>query len=159
MINQNEIEFVVCDLENPLHQEKFYSFLLEYMNDKMGGKITPDALHKHNVINNFPKNDSTFILFILHKKIYVGMSVCFINFSTFQAKPYFNVHDVIIKSDYRGKGFGKALMKKIIDTAKERDYCKVTLEVREDNTNAQSLYKSLGFKDTTPPMWFWTKQL
>jgi ribosomal protein S18 acetylase RimI-like enzyme len=45
----------------------------------------------------------------------------------------------------------------VIEKARELGYCKVTLEVRDDNRNAKELYQSLGFKDTEPKMHFWTK--
>jgi ribosomal protein S18 acetylase RimI-like enzyme len=50
-------------------------------------------------------------------------------------------------------------MKKCVAIATERKYCKVTLEVRSDNLPAQMLYKSMGFKDSNPSMYFWTKEL
>ena len=59
----------------------------------------------------------------------------------------------------RGAGLGRALLDKIIVIAGERGYCKVNLEVRDDNTVAKELYSSLGFQDTVPPMHFWTKFL
>jgi len=64
-----------------------------------------------------------------------------------------------VYSDYRNKGLGKALMEKLIELSTERDYCKITLEVREDNFQAQGLYYSLGFEECTPTMLFWTKIL
>ncbi|MHB9142771.1 MAG: GNAT family N-acetyltransferase, partial [Paludibacter sp.] len=60
---------------------------------------------------------------------------------------------------YRGKGLGKALMKKLEDISIERNYCKITLEVREDNAVAQNLYRSLGYGECQPKMLFWTKKL
>jgi ribosomal protein S18 acetylase RimI-like enzyme len=86
------------------------------------------------------------------------MATCFINFSTFKAKPFINIHDVVIDKQHRGKGFGKNLLNKIESIAIERNYCKITLEVREDNYTAQSLYYDLGFKEGMPEMYFWTKE-
>jgi ribosomal protein S18 acetylase RimI-like enzyme len=52
------------------------------------------------------------------------------------------------------------LLEKNVTWAREKLGCsKVTLEVRDDNLVAKSLYKSLGFKDSDPPMLYWTKML
>jgi ribosomal protein S18 acetylase RimI-like enzyme len=156
---QNDFEFLTCDLNSANHAEQFYELLAEYMKDKMGGEVIPPFNHKEEVLKNFPKDYSSMILFVKKGNLFIGMAVCFINFSTFKAKPYINVHDLIIRTGYRGKGYGKALLQKVIDIAAERNFCKVTLEVREDNLNAQALYKQLGFKDTNPVMWFWTRSI
>ena len=84
---------------------------------------------------------------------------CFVNFSTFYVKPYLYIHDIVVLNEYRGKGIGKALMEMLIIKSIEKGHCKVTLEVREDNTVAQSLYKDLGFEECNPNMLFWTKKL
>ena len=69
------------------------------------------------------------------------------------------IHDVVIHSNFRGKGLGKALLERIIEESEIRGYCKLTLEVREDNTSAMALYKNLGFIECEPNMYFWTKTL
>jgi ribosomal protein S18 acetylase RimI-like enzyme len=47
---------------------------------------------------------------------------------------------------YRGKGIGRKLMQRTIDAAFEFGMTRIELTVRENNTNAISLYKSLGFE-------------
>jgi ribosomal protein S18 acetylase RimI-like enzyme len=74
-------------------------------------------------------------------------------------KAYLNIHDIVVYERFRSKGLGKALMEKLVEISVERDYCKITLEVREDNQVAQSLYRSLGFEECKPNMFFWTKKL
>lgn len=56
------------------------------------------------------------------------------------------ITNVAVHPDYRGKGFAKALIKRLIDDNRSADGF-VTLEVRESNTPARSLYSSLGFKE------------
>jgi len=50
-------------------------------------------------------------------------------------------------------------MERLVEISTERGYCKITLEVREDNTLAKGLYHSLGFDPCKPNMLFWTKKL
>lgn len=49
--------------------------------------------------------------------------------------------------DYQNKGIASYLIKEIITLAHAEDMKKLTLEVRVSNHTAQSLYRTLGFKD------------
>jgi ribosomal protein S18 acetylase RimI-like enzyme len=89
----------------------------------------------------------------------VGLAVCFLGFSTFTGRPLINVHDLIVHPDYRRLGIGRELLEQVEEAARERDCCKVTLEVRHDNTSAKSLYAQRGFAPGQPPYEFWTKSL
>lgn len=46
---------------------------------------------------------------------------------------------------HRRQGYGREIMKTIIENAKEKGITFITLEVRESNLSAISLYESLGF--------------
>ena len=45
----------------------------------------------------------------------------------------------------RGKGYAKAVLNTVFDECKKRDISTISLEVRESNLAAISLYESLGF--------------
>jgi GNAT superfamily N-acetyltransferase len=90
---------------------------------------------------------------------YVGVANCFKNYSTFNVSPVLNIHDFFIEEEHRGKGFGLLLMGKVIDFAKQTGFCKITLEVREDNFKAQNLYKKSGFGECSQKMLFWEKKI
>lgn len=125
----------------------------------MGGRTKLNACQQIRLIDGLANHPSCFVLFARVDEQIVGLATCFINFSTFKAKSYINIHDLIIQNDFRRKGLGKRLLQQIESIAKKRKYCKITLEVREDNTAAQYLYTELGFKDAEPKMHFWTKEL
>lgn len=55
------------------------------------------------------------------------------------------ITNLAVHPDYRKKGIGKKLMKSLISSLKDEGCNAITLEVRESNTIAKSLYKSLGF--------------
>ncbi len=157
-INQN-ISFIFCDYLNRYHCEKLLELIDNYMIDPMGtGKPLSHEEHL-KLISGLKNHTFSFVLFIVVENNIVGLATCFINFSTFKAKYYLNIHDLIVLNEYRGKGLGRKLLEKCIDISRERGYCKITLEVRDDNKNAQVLYKSLGFKDSDPVMHFWTKSI
>jgi ribosomal protein S18 acetylase RimI-like enzyme len=129
------------------------------MADPMGGVAQHNAVKSEALVNGLAAHPASFVLLARRGNSYVGLATCFINFSTFKVKPYLNIHDVIISKEHRGKHIGRKLIEKCIEIAIERGYCKITLEVRDDNLVAKNLYKSLDFKDCEPVMHFWTKVL
>ncbi|KYC50148.1 MAG: putative N-acetyltransferase [Candidatus Methanofastidiosum methylothiophilum] len=55
---------------------------------------------------------------------------------------------IAIRDDYKKKGIGTFLMKKLIDIYKKKGITQLKLEVRASNVAALSMYKNLGFKIT-----------
>ena len=55
---------------------------------------------------------------------------------------------IAIRDDYKKKGIGTFLMKKLIDIYKKKGIAQLKLEVRASNVAALSMYKNLGFKIT-----------
>jgi len=155
----NEIEVFECDFSNVLHRQKLVELMNEYIEDEMGGGEPLKGEKMIFLINGLKDHPSKLILFASLNKQIVGLTNCYINFSTFAAKPFINIHDIIIRKNNRCKGIGKALMNAITEKAYELRCSKITLEVREDNHHAQKLYKSLGFDDCEPKMFFWAMHL
>ena len=153
------IEFEFCDFENPMHLTALVDLLNMYMADPMGDSPQLNKLQQLRLVDGLANHPSAFVLFEIYDGMIVGLATCFINFSTFIVKPYLNIHDFFVHPDYRGKGLANSLMQELISISKERNYGKITLEVREDNHVAQGLYKSLGFEDSKPKMFFWTKKI
>lgn len=62
------------------------------------------------------------------------------------------IEDVVVDSEYRGKGIGKGLVKEVIRTAKKLKLAVVHLTSRPEKIAANALYKKLGFtiKKTNP---------
>jgi ribosomal protein S18 acetylase RimI-like enzyme len=155
----SEIRFFFCDYTNDTHCKRLVELIGQYMNDPMGESNQVTGVKTADLLAGLANHPSSFVLFIQYRNNIIGLATCFINFSTFRSKRYINIHDIFIEKPNRGKGFGKALMNEIISLARLRNYCKVNLEVREDNLSAKTLYQSLGFHDTKPAMHFWTKYL
>ena len=55
---------------------------------------------------------------------------------------------IAIRDDFKRKGVGTFLMKKLIDIYKKKGITRLKLEVRASNIAAISMYKNLGFKIT-----------
>ena len=58
-----------------------------------------------------------------------------------------HITNIALLPQYRGKKLGEALLRKVIEVAKEKGAKSMTLEVRVTNYIAQSLYRKLGFQD------------
>ncbi len=84
----------------------------------------------------------------------IGVAVCFRGFSTFAGLPLINVHDLAVTAGHRRKGVGRALLEDVLRRAGESGCAKVTLEVRDDNLAAKSLYKRMDFGPWRTPMLF-----
>src|ERR1700733_13022927 len=52
----------------------------------------------------------------------VGFALFFENYSTFLGKPGLYLEDLFIRPEFRAKGIGTALMMRLIEIAKERNY-------------------------------------
>ena len=149
-----------CDFRDPQQRQAVIDLMNHYMASAMGGKLPPyEENTAKEVIEGLEHHPSKLILLAEYKGEYVGLSNSFINFGTFAAKPFINIHDIVVLDKYRGCGIGRKMMEAIHAKAKELNCGKITLEVRADNATAQQLYKSMGFNEGNPVMHFWTKYL
>jgi len=81
----------------------------------------------------------------------VAFALCFINFSTFLAKPGLYLEDLYVKPAHRGAGLGQALLKRLAKIAVERGYGRFEWSVLDWNANAIQLYRKMGA--TVMPDW------
>ncbi|MEE1061457.1 MAG: ribosomal protein S18-alanine N-acetyltransferase [Ruminococcus sp.] len=55
------------------------------------------------------------------------------------------IFNVAVSAKHRKKGIGSALIQELVTYGKKNNFCFLTLEVRESNENAISLYSKFGF--------------
>lgn len=55
------------------------------------------------------------------------------------------IFNVAVDENYRKRGIGSALIGELVTFCKKNNLCFLTLEVRESNENARSLYSKFGF--------------
>ena len=60
-------------------------------------------------------------------------------------RPYALIENVVTHRDYRRRGFGKVVIDKAINYAKEKDCYKIMLLSDSSRTEAHRFYESLGF--------------
>ena len=70
----------------------------------------------------------------------------FQNFSTFLGRPGIYLEDLYVKPELRGRGYGKALLVRLAQIAKERNCGRFEWAVLDWNEPAIGFYKSLGAK-------------
>jgi GNAT superfamily N-acetyltransferase len=87
------------------------------------------------------------VIFVLNQdKKEVGFALFFHNFSTFLGKSGVYLEDLFVLPEFRGKGYGKGLLKKLAQIAKERDCGRLEWSCLDWNTPSIVFYLSLGAK-------------
>ena len=82
----------------------------------------------------------------------VGFMLYFMNYSTFLAKPGIYLEDLFVLPEFRGFGYGKALLRELGRIAVEQNCGRIEWAVLDWNAPAIGFYRSLGAK----PMEEWT---
>jgi ribosomal protein S18 acetylase RimI-like enzyme len=160
----DDIKIIDADLANPDHQRAILTMLDAYMRDPMGGNTPMPETTRRDLISGLRAHPACYVFLAYSYNTPVGFSTCFLGFSTFQARPLINIHDIFVDASVRGKGVGRLLLAKIETKARELNCCRLTLEVRKDNEVARGLYRKAGFAHVQVgpnqiPMEFWRKPL
>ena len=92
------------------------------------------------------------VLFACEDGVEVGFALFFHNFSTFLGRAGIYLEDLFVKPDYRGKGYGKALLKQLAKIAVERGCGRLEWWCLDWNAPSIDFYKSMG----AVPMDEWT---
>lgn len=151
--------FEFCDWSNLTHTTAFLDLLNHYMLDPMGDHEPLKKEEQKKLLKGLTDHPTAEVLLMRNATTYVAMATVFTNYSTFNIQPYFYIHDVVVVDTFRGQGLGKQLIQQLIEVAQERGYCKLSLEVREDNPGAKKAYNDLGFEECEPKMHYWERKL
>ena len=135
-----------ADLDDPDDAHGILEVLDSYASDDMGIRQPLAADIRERIVSGLRDYPTTLVLLAIFDKQIVGVAVCFFGFSTFRARPLLNIHDLAVLPDFRGRGIGQSLLSEIENRARQRDCCKLTLEVRTDNDGARRLYERFGFE-------------
>ena len=92
------------------------------------------------------------VIFVLENGKEVGFALYFHNFSTFLGRAGIYLEDLFVKPEHRGKGYGKALLRKLAQTAVERGCGRLEWWCLNWNKPSIDFYLSLGAE----PMTDWT---
>ena len=92
------------------------------------------------------------VIFAVEDGREVGFALFFHNFSTFLGRAGIYLEDLFVLPEYRGRGFGKALLRKLAQTAVERGCGRLEWACLDWNKPSIDFYLSLGAK----PLDDWT---
>ena len=92
------------------------------------------------------------VIFALEDGKEVGFALFFHNFSTFLGRAGIYLEDLFVKPEYRGNGYGKALLKKLAEIAVRRGCGRLEWWCLDWNSPSIDFYKSMG----AVPMDEWT---
>jgi GNAT superfamily N-acetyltransferase len=141
------IELVRARYGHPAHAAALLALLDAYARDPAGGGVPLSDFARDNLIGELAARPSIFSVLAFDDGIPVGLINAIEGFSTFACRPLVNVHDVVVLQSHRGRGIAAQLFAGVEAIARERNACKLTLEVLSGNRAARSLYEKLGFAD------------
>ncbi|HRK21363.1 MAG TPA: GNAT family N-acetyltransferase [Fimbriimonadaceae bacterium] len=74
----------------------------------------------------------------------VAYSLFFPSYSSFLMKPGYWLEDIYVQPEHRGKGLGKALLRAIVQKARDAGYGRVEWSVLDWNQPSIDFYRSIG---------------
>lgn len=141
------IEVRPADLANGRDADAVVAMLDSYASDPRGGSAPLAGEVRARLARGLASHPTSRVWLAFDGGAPVGVCVAFVGFSTFQALPLLNIHDLAVVPARRGQGIGHALLAAAERHARELGCGKLTLEVQDDNTPARRLYEHFGFRD------------
>ncbi len=92
------------------------------------------------------------VIFAVEDSVEIGFALYFHNFSTFLGRAGIYLEDLYVRPEHRGKGYGKAILKKLAAIAVERGCGRLEWWCLDWNKPSIDFYLSLGAQ----PMSDWT---
>ena len=158
------IEIFEADLQDDGQANALVALIDSYARDPMGGGQPLAEDVRRRLAPALRAKDDCVVFLAREADRTIGAALCFVGFSSFDARSLLNVHDLVVEEGFRGRGVGHSLLDAVAEKGRALGCCRVTLEVREDNTRARGLYERVGFRhleagDRTVPMFFMAKEL
>ena len=143
----NELSFRFAQRGDVALVLRFIKELADY--EKMLDEVVADEATLEEWLFDRQKAE---VLFAVVNGEEVGFALFFHNFSTFLGRAGLYLEDLYVKPEYRGKGYGKAILKKLAQIAVERGCGRLEWWCLDWNRPSIDFYLSLGAE----PMSDWT---
>lgn len=125
----SETEATVTDKIGEVWQENFFR-----LNGVCGdSKIAAAKTIQGNILNK------TLCASIVENGAVIACGLCVVE------REYAGLYDIVVDTGYRGKGFGRAICRSLLDSAAKIGAKTAYLQVIADNAPAVGLYNKLGF--------------
>ena len=121
--------------------------ILQLIKDLAEYEKAPDQVEarEKEILNTiFAENPKVFCDLVEVDNQIAGMAIWFLNYSTWQGKHGIYLEDLFIKPEFRGKGYGKALLQHLAKICNDRGYGRFQWWVLDWNSPAIEFYRSLG---------------
>lgn len=158
------IELVWVDFNQPEQGAQLVALLDAYAREEAGGGEPLSEEVKTHLPSRLAKLSYAHSLLAYVDGVPAGLINCMEGFSSFQARPLLNLHDVVVLPAFRGQGLIQTMLAEVEAQAQRLGCCKLTLEVLSGNTRAQGAYRRAGYAgyELDPAMGqalFWQKKL
>ncbi len=110
--------------------------------EKLADQVTVTELQLKKAL--FGPRPFAEVIFLLEAGKKVAFAIFFHNFSSFSGKQGLYLEDLFVKPEFRGKGYGKALLKYLAKLAVDRDCGRFEWTVLDWNKPAIDFYLSMG---------------
>ena len=108
-------------------------------------KMLPDVVATEEMLEQALFRDHRAeVIFALEDGVEVGFALFFHNFSTFVGRSGLYLEDLFVKPAYRGRGYGKGLLKQLAKIAAERNCGRFEWVCLDWNQPSIDFYRSLG---------------
>ncbi len=141
------MEFVFAERKDTETVLQFIKDLADY--EKMLDEVVADAETLEHWLFDEKKAE---VLFAAEDGEKVGFALFFHNFSTFLGRAGIYLEDLYVKPQFRGKGYGKALLTELARIAVDRGCGRLEWWCLDWNTPSIDFYRSMGAE----PMSDWT---
>lgn len=129
--------------------KKDTTIILQFIKDLAGyEKLSHEVVATREGLSEalFGQQPYAKVLIAYEQKLPVGFALYFYSFSTFLGKPGIYLEDLFVKPEFRGKGFGKALLVKLAQIAIEEDCGRIEWSVLNWNKPAIDFYEGIAAK-------------
>lgn len=136
-----ELRFRTAEREDVQTILKFIRALAEYEHMENEVVASPELLEEWLFNKHIAE-----VLFAVADGKEVGIALFFHNFSTFLGRGGIYLEDLFVLPEYRGRGYGKGLLKKLAQIAVERGCGRLEWSCLDWNQPSIDFYLSLGAK-------------
>ncbi len=142
--------------------------------NKTEGNLVFDLFNKYRIFYKQPSdielaenfvqerlnnNESIIFVALSNENIPIGFTQLYPKYSSMRAIKNWILNDLYVEEKHRKQGIGEALIKTVMNFAKQNKATFVELSTAIDNYNAQSLYEQIGFVKQVPETDFYTYRI